>query len=135
MLGGTALILMGLAPSLAEQLKGPTASPGSVITTNGSWLNVGQSAIGLSRSNTHQMRAGGIPAILELLPPFGDIDGDGDADLDDHALFALCMSGPDVTLPPRGCSQEQFDQADLHSDSDVDMEDFRELAAAFSISN
>ena len=53
----------------------------------------------------------------------GDMDGDGDADLDDHALFAECLSGPGVTTPPDGCSVDEFTRADIDADSDVDLVD------------
>ena len=72
------------------------------------------------------MNAGGIPAIVHLLtrPLSGDLDGDLDLDLDDHAIFAACLNGPNVNTPPLGCTQEQFDLADLHGDRDVDLRDF-----------
>ncbi|MCK4342147.1 MAG: hypothetical protein KAY37_10555 [Phycisphaerae bacterium] len=46
--------------------------------------------------------------------PRGDLDRDGDVDLDDFAAFADCLSGPDVAFAP-GC-----DAADLDGDADED---------------
>ena len=55
----------------------------------------------------------------------GDFDTDCDVDLDDHAIFVACLNGPDVNTPPPGCTQEQFDLADLEFDQDVDLHDFK----------
>ncbi len=49
--------------------------------------------------------------------PFGDLDGDGDADLDDFPLMAACLSGPAVPAP-NGCAA-----TDLDADNDVDVAD------------
>ncbi|MCK4660706.1 MAG: right-handed parallel beta-helix repeat-containing protein [Phycisphaerae bacterium] len=53
----------------------------------------------------------------------GDLDGDGDVDLDDYAGFVLCLAGPEVSAPGGGCTQEQFDMADVDGDGDVDLFD------------
>ncbi len=62
-------------------------------------------------------------AFLTIAVP-GDFDFDGTVNLADHAVFAACLSGPDVTTPPPGCSPAQFDVADLDNDDDVDTNDF-----------
>jgi hypothetical protein len=54
----------------------------------------------------------------------GDIDGDGDVDLDDYLLFEACLAGPDVGTPPGPCPQADFQRSDLDKDLDVDVEDF-----------
>ena len=61
----------------------------------------------------------------------GDLDGDGDVDLDDFALFAECMAGPDVTTPPPGCDPVDFAASDLEGDTDVDLRDFAGFQLAF----
>ena len=56
----------------------------------------------------------------------GDMDCDGDVDLGDYALFADCLTGPDVAYPT-GCVY-----ADLDSDENVDLADFAFLQALFA---
>jgi autotransporter-associated beta strand protein len=70
-----------------------------------------------------------------LAPPVipGDLDNDGDADLDDYGLFAGCMAGPDVTTPPPGCDPADFALADLQgADGDVDVGDLATFQEAFT---
>ncbi len=56
----------------------------------------------------------------------GDTDGDGDVDLIDFALFASCMSGPEVAVEP-AC-----DAGDLDLDGDIDLRDLRSFEQYFS---
>ena len=121
------MVLPANRHSFADQIKGPVMSAGAAPTTSGSLLNVGQTTIGLSKSATHTMHTGGIPAIISLSDPriHGDLDGDADVDLDDEAIFAACLNGPNVSTPPLRCTQEQFDLADLEVDRDVDLHDFK----------
>ena len=58
----------------------------------------------------------------------GDLDGDGDVDLDDHALFGGCINGPDS--PPAAVCPAGVD-ADLDNDGDSDLADFAALAVSF----
>ena len=48
----------------------------------------------------------------------GDLDGDGDVDLHDFAIFQGCFGGPGVEVG------QQCQLADLDSDGDVDLQDF-----------
>jgi hypothetical protein len=57
-------------------------------------------------------------------PSPGDLDLDGDIDLNDFVVFAACMAGPEVNAPPPGCDPAHFDAADLEGDDDVDLHDF-----------
>jgi len=61
----------------------------------------------------------------------GDADHDGDIDLDDFAIFGTCQAGPDVNIPPGGCTQEEFDAADANADNDVDLDDFGGFQTVF----
>jgi len=134
-LGSAFLLLPAHESTQADQVEVPVVSPGATATRGGSLLNVGQAAVGLSRSTMHTMSAGGLPGMLHLAVSRvkGDLDGDGDADQADHAIFVLCMAGPRVSVPPRGCTQEQFDLADVQADRDVDLGDYGEIAPVLSV--
>ncbi|MCP4247088.1 MAG: hypothetical protein GY778_08565 [bacterium] len=60
-----------------------------------------------------------------------DFDFDGDVDLDDHAVLAGCLSGPNEPTPPAGCTPQQFAAADVDEDIDVDLHDFRQFQSEF----
>jgi carboxypeptidase D len=62
----------------------------------------------------------------------GDLDNDGDVDLNDFATFARCFSGAGATSPPPSCAQGEFDACDFESDGDVDLNDFSTLANYFT---
>jgi hypothetical protein len=69
--------------------------------------------------------------VTPLIRP-GDIDEDGDVDLNDFATFALCFHGSAVTTPPAGCTQGQFDLCDVDDDADVDLADYATFALNFT---
>ena len=58
-------------------------------------------------------------------PVTGDLDLDGDVDLDDFGILAGCMLGPGVAYPV-GCGT-----ADLDGDGDVDIHDFARFQHAY----
>lgn len=62
----------------------------------------------------------------------GAIDLDCDVDLDDHVLFAACMSGPDSTTMPPECDAGHFAKSDADDDGDVDLDDHRVFGRNFT---
>ncbi|MCK4341447.1 MAG: hypothetical protein KAY37_06980, partial [Phycisphaerae bacterium] len=62
--------------------------------------------------------AGGGHHSLGLKGMFGDLDVDGDVDLDDFGVLSDCLVGPGV-LPPLGCARPRLD-----GDWDVDLADY-----------
>jgi hypothetical protein len=61
-----------------------------------------------------------------------DVDRDGDVDLNDFATFAVCFCGAAVTIPPPGCTPEDFEASDFDDDGDVDLGDFATLAVEYT---
>jgi hypothetical protein len=61
----------------------------------------------------------------ERAPDPGDLDRDGDIDIDDFTILADCLDGPDVP-PASAC-----DRADLTADADVDLADCAEFQRLF----
>jgi hypothetical protein len=66
-------------------------------------------------------------------PTPGDIDGDGDVDLGDFEILALCLGGPGVVEAPVGCTPADFAASDLDADGDADLADFAFIVVAFSM--
>ncbi len=66
-----------------------------------------------------------------VAPLVGDLDGDGDVDLNDFATLAVCVGGAGVMTPPAGCSAAEFAAADLDGDGDVDLGDFATFSVNF----
>lgn len=70
----------------------------------------------------------------------GDLDGDRDVDLDDHALLVGCTGGPDVQYDPDnlpiGCKLSANEDGILSADADrngrIDLADFGALQRCFS---
>jgi hypothetical protein len=61
----------------------------------------------------------------------GDLDTDGDVDLDDMELFYSCMGGPG--LPNPGCDSEVFARGDIDDDEDIDLGDFALFQPNFGV--
>jgi CubicO group peptidase (beta-lactamase class C family) len=75
--------------------------------------------------------------IVDTLPPsawtyVGDIDVDGDVDIDDFETLFNCTAGPGETTPPAGCTPADYDACDFDNDQDVDSIDFATLQHMFT---
>ena len=66
----------------------------------------------------------GTGVTVDAGPMPGDLDEDGDVDLDDYVLFSAAMAGPDVPISDP--------DADLVSDTDCDLADAAIFAANFT---
>ncbi len=75
------------------------------------------------------LRGHGMYAAGLTFPPVspGDIDADGDVDLNDFALFDSCITGPGGGVGGSGCQA-----ADINEDGDVDWADFSLFQVAFT---
>ncbi len=96
-------------------------SPAHTYTATGIH-NVSLYVTGTSGSDT-ELKTGYITA----LPPVGDMDNDGDADLTDFGYFQRCMSGSGVPQTAPECLLAKID-----GDSDVDLDDLARFKRCLS---
>jgi len=127
--GGTVVLTLhpDYLPSIGEQmiLFNANAGRSGTFTTIEHTYACDQYTIVLVYSST---------AAIALVRPglavtsVGDVDRDGDHDLDDYERWYACMAGPDVLVPPPGCDPSDFAyRTDLDGpacdDYDVDLRD------------
>lgn len=62
--------------------------------------------------------------------PAGDVDFDGDIDMDDAMRLLAVLNGPGVPQPPPGGTAEDFAGADFDEDGDVDLLDLKLMQEA-----
>ena len=123
---GSAYVFVRTAGGWTQQAK-LTASDAAASDYFGVSVSVsGDTAVIGANQDDH---AGGTNAgsayVFDLCATPGDLDGDGDVDLDDFLRFADCLSGPGVAYPV-GC-----EAADMEGGNDVDEADFAVFQAAF----
>ena len=82
----------------------------------------------IADGTSEDLNGNGVPDECDMA---GDLDGDGDVDIDDFAIFAGCMAGPDVIEAPAACDPVDFVYADFDNDEDVDLADFSLLQMVF----
>ncbi|UCG31815.1 MAG: S8 family serine peptidase [Phycisphaerales bacterium] len=80
--------------------------------------------------NIDDVEIWGIGSLCGDMP--GDFDDDCDVDLNDFATFATCFHGSTITVPPPGCTPDQFADCDLDDDGDVDLADFSTFSFTFT---
>jgi endonuclease/exonuclease/phosphatase family metal-dependent hydrolase len=67
----------------------------------------------------------------DICDAYGDVDHDGDVDLNDFSTFAMCFAGAGVSVPPPSCPAGAFDELDRFGDGDVDLNDFSQFSNSF----
>ncbi len=85
---------------------------------------IGQDVTGVATSAHHTIVAGFWTPGTRSVPM--DIDGDGDVDLSDYALFTECLANPAGTPLTGYCTR-----ADADNDADVDLADFAAFQRRF----
>ena len=75
--------------------------------------------------------AGGSFAVINRPVP-GDLDDDGDVDLDDYIDVPPCIVGPGVLEAPKECRSDYFPILDLDQDGDVDLADIAKFQVFFT---
>jgi glucose/arabinose dehydrogenase len=68
-------------------------------------------------------------AVFRLVPADGDMDRDGDVDLNDFSTFANCFA---LTSPTANCAADRLARSDMNGDGTVDLNDFATFALNFS---
>ncbi|MGB2986474.1 MAG: hypothetical protein WBE26_11395 [Phycisphaerae bacterium] len=125
-------IAAGGKHSLALKADGSIVAWGAGQAAQSGWPHHGQCNVPAPNTDFVAVAAGGYFSLGIKGYPRGDLDHDRDMDLDDFALFAGCMAGPDGTDPPPGCDPIYFARGDLDNDEDMDLAEFAKFQTLFT---
>jgi hypothetical protein len=122
----TAALLIAAAILYADIYVAPATSAGSQ-TSGSSFVNVGQTAVGLATDGTVTAHIGAIRiyALSTTANVPGNCGGNATVNLVDYRVFGTCMVGP-VVGPAGGCQC-----ADIDNDGDADMYDYALFLRSF----
>lgn len=112
----------GALPSTTLQAIRFTGTAGALSTTNLAdyALTVGAAVFTNNARNSF--------TVIAPPPVVGDVDGDRDVDVIDHARCTACLTGPSDITRPAACSIEDFLACDLDANDRVDLADFADLS-------
>jgi len=114
----------GIAMAPVDGVWGDDMSEAGVSPVDTFGLSVGQHYI-LVHGQSENGDWGPFTAVfLDITCTANDFDCNGVTNLSDYSIFADCMAGPGNSVPPVGCTAEQFERADLDRDLDVDFADY-----------
>jgi hypothetical protein len=111
----------GALPSASVQSLRFTGVAGAFSSTNAADYAITTGAATFNNNARQSFTVG------TLSPVIGDIDGDCNVDIADHARCAPCLTGPGNSTRPAACSTNNFTACDIQGDNDVDLLDFAEF--------
>ena len=118
-------ILLTCVERAATQVTCPVLSGGGTVHSDGTILAIGQFAIGSIAGSSDSVEQGAVPCWIDESGCPGDLNGDGQVDIQDLATL-LANFGT--------TSGAETEDGDLDGDGDVDIQDLASLLSAFGSS-